>query len=176
MALILGIDPGSQTTGYGVISATANRLQYVTSGCIRLRDSDHGQRLKQLFRELSALIVEFQPVECAIEEVFVGKNVASALKLGQARGCAMVACLHQDMSVHEYSARKVKQALTGSGAADKTQVQHMVKILLGVSGVLQQDAGDALAIAICHANTRDSLARMQQTGGFRGGRLQGPGR
>lgn len=173
MTLILGIDPGSQTTGYGIVSAQGNRLQYVVSGCIRLRDSDHGQRLKQLFHELSALVTEFQPDEGAIEEVFLGRNVASALKLGQARGCALVACLQHDLPMHEYSARKVKQALTGSGAADKLQVQHMVKVLLGVSGKLQQDAGDALAIAICHANTRSNLARVALAGGFRGGRLQG---
>lgn len=172
MALILGIDPGSRLTGYGIINAVGNRLEYVTCGCLRLTQAEHPDRLKTIFRELSELIEQHAPQESAIEEVFLGKSVSSALKLGQARGSAMVACLHHDLPVHEYSARKVKQALTGSGAARKEQVQHMVRVLLGVSGDLQEDAADALAIAICHANTRESLVRVSSARGFSGGRFR----
>lgn len=172
MALILGIDPGSRFTGYGVINAVGNRLEYVSSGCIRLGNAEHSERLKLIFRELCGVIETWAPQESAIEEVFLGKSVSSALKLGQARGSAMVACLHHDLPVSEYSARKVKQALTGSGGAGKEQVQHMVKVLLGISGTLQEDAGDALAIAICHANTRESLARVSSARAFRKGRFQ----
>ncbi len=172
MALILGIDPGSRLTGYGIVNAVGNRLEYVTCGCIRLPDVDHPQRLKQIFNSLCSIIEQFLPQECAIEEVFLGKSVSSALKLGQARGAAMVACLHHDLPVAEYSPRKVKQALVGNGNADKVQVQHMVKVLLGVSGEVQEDAADALAIAICHANTKASLLKIAGARSFRNSRLQ----
>ena len=172
MALILGVDPGSRLTGYGIINAVGNRLEYVTCGCIRLPDVDHPQRLKQIFDSLCKIIEEYAPQECAIEEVFLGKSVSSALKLGQARGSAMVACLHHDLPVAEYSARKVKQALVGHGSAEKGQVQHMVKVLLGVAGNVQEDAADALAIAICHANTKASLLKIAGARSFSNSRLQ----
>ncbi|MGB4246830.1 MAG: crossover junction endodeoxyribonuclease RuvC [Pseudohongiellaceae bacterium] len=172
MALILGIDPGSRLTGYGIVNAVGNRLEYVTCGSIRLPDIDHPQRLKQIFTSLCSIIEQFSPQECAIEEVFLGKSVSSALKLGQARGAAMVACLHHDLAVAEYSPRKVKQALVGNGNADKIQVQHMVKVLLSVSGDVQEDAADALAIAICHANTKASLLKVAGARSFRNSRLQ----
>jgi len=173
MALILGIDPGSRLTGYGLVNAAGNKLEYVACGCIRLPDVEHPLRLKQIFDSLCQIIVQYAPQECAIEEVFLGKSVSSALKLGQARGSAMVACLHHDLEVAEYSPRKVKQALVGNGSADKEQVQHMVKVLLGVTGNVQADAADALAIAICHANTKASLQRIAGASAFRNGRLQG---
>ncbi len=172
MALILGIDPGSRLTGYGLINVVGNKLDYVSCGCLRLADGSHTERLKRIFDGINAIIEEFSPQESAIEEVFLGKSVSSALKLGQARGSALVACLHNDLPVAEYSARKVKQSLVGSGGADKLQVQHMVKVLLGISGDLQEDAGDALAIAICHAHTRSSLQRIAQAASFRKGRFQ----
>ncbi len=172
MALILGIDPGSRVTGYGIVNAVGNRLEYVTCGCIRLPDVDHPQRLKQIFDSLCQIIEQYCPQESAIEEVFLGKSVSSALKLGQARGSAMVACLHHDLPVAEYSPRKVKQALVGNGNADKTQVQHMIKVLLGVSGEVQADAADALAIAICHANTKASLVKVAGARSFRKSRHQ----
>lgn len=172
MALILGIDPGSRVTGYGIINALGNRLEYVACGCIRLPDVDHPQRLKLIFDNLCQVIEEHAPQECAIEEVFLGKSVSSALKLGQARGSALVACLHHDLPVAEYSPRKVKQALVGNGNADKTQVQHMIKVLLGVSGEVQADAADALAIAICHANTQAHLVKIAGARSFRKSRLQ----
>lgn len=160
MAIILGIDPGSRKTGYGVICASGNKLEYIASGCVRTAGEDFPQRIKQIFDGIAEVISLHIPQHCAIEEVFMGKSAASALKLGQARGAAMSAALAQDLPVSEYSARKVKQALVGSGAADKSQVEHMVKILLAVEGKLQEDAADALAIAICHANTTASLIRM----------------
>jgi crossover junction endodeoxyribonuclease RuvC len=172
MALILGIDPGSRITGYGVVNAVGNRLEYVSCGSIRLSDEAHPQRLKQIFDSICRIIDEYAPSECAIEEVFLGKSVSSALKLGQARGSAMVACLHKNLTVAEYSPRKVKQALVGNGNADKEQVQHMVKVLLGVSGDVQADAADALAIAICHANTASSMTRFSTAKSFRKSRLQ----
>ena len=172
MALILGIDPGSRKTGYGIVNAVGNRLEYVTCGSIRLPNVGHPQRLKQIFDSLCSIIEQFAPQECAIEEVFLGKSVSSALKLGQARGAAMVACLHHDLDVAEYAPRKVKQALVGNGNADKVQVQHMVKVLLGVSGDVQEDAADALAIAICHANTKASLLKVAGASSFRNSRLQ----
>jgi len=173
MALILGIDPGSRLTGYGLVNATGNKLEYVACGCIKLPDVEHPQRLKQIFDSLCQIIEQYSPQECAIEEVFLGKSVSSALKLGQARGSAMVACLHHNLEVAEYSPRKVKQALVGNGSAEKEQVQHMVKVLLGVTGSVQADAADALAIAICHANTRANLQRISGASAFRSGRLQG---
>lgn len=172
MALILGIDPGSRVTGYGIINASGNRLEYVACGSIRLPAVEHPQRLKQIFDSLCQIIEQYSPQECAIEEVFLGKSVSSALKLGQARGSAMVACLHHNLEIAEYSPRKVKQALVGNGSAEKEQVQHMVKVLLGVAGSVQADAADALAIAICHANTRANLMKISGAGSFRGGRLQ----
>ncbi|MDT8428237.1 MAG: crossover junction endodeoxyribonuclease RuvC [Pseudomonadales bacterium] len=172
MALILGIDPGSRLTGYGIINALGNRFEYVCSGCLRLQNETHQLRLKQIFEGITQIIVEYSPQQAAIEEVFLGKSVASALKLGQARGSAMVACLQQDLPLSEYSARKVKQTVTGSGSAAKTQVQHMVKILLGLSGKLQEDASDALAIAICHANTQAGLLRISDAASFSRSRLQ----
>jgi len=173
MALILGIDPGSRMTGYGIVNATGNKLEYVACGCIRLPDVDHPQRLIQIFDSLCKIIEQYSPQESAIEEVFLGKSVSSALKLGQARGSAIVACMHHSLDVAEYSPRQVKQALVGNGNAAKEQVQHMVKILLGVTGTIQVDAADALAISICHANTKASLSRISGATSFRNSRLQG---
>ncbi len=160
MAIILGIDPGSRVTGYGLINAVGNKLEYVHCGCIKTASASLPERLKVIFTEVCQVIEEYSPQQAAIEEVFMGKNAASALKLGQARGSAMVACLSHDLPVAEYSARKVKQAVVGAGGADKLQVQHMVKALLSISDKIAEDAADALAVAICHANTEASLIRM----------------
>lgn len=174
MTLILGIDPGSRFTGYGIINVTGNRSEYITCGCIRVATAALPLRLKQIYAELCQVIEEFSPQEAAIEEVFMGKNASSALKLGQARGSAIVACVNHELEVSEYSTRKVKQAVVGNGAADKLQVQHMVKALLRLSGKIQEDAADALAVAICHSNTRNSLIRMAGASSFRRRRLQAP--
>jgi crossover junction endodeoxyribonuclease RuvC len=160
MAIILGIDPGSRVTGYGLINSVGNKFEYIDCGCIRTETPTQPERLKIIFESLCDIIERHSPQQAAIEDIFMGKNASSALKLGQARGSAMVACLSHDLPLEEYSARKVKQAVVGAGGADKTQVQHMVKALLSISDNIAEDAADALAVAICHANTQTSLIRM----------------
>jgi crossover junction endodeoxyribonuclease RuvC len=160
MALILGIDPGSRITGYGIINFVSGKPKYITSGCVRLGDHPLPERLYLIFTSISEIIEEWSPQEMAIESVFMAKNPDSALKLGQARGAAIVAAVNQGLSVSEYSARNVKQSLVGTGAAQKKQVQHMVTAMLGLSSSPQADAADALAIAICHAHTQQSLIRL----------------
>lgn len=172
MAIILGVDPGSRVTGYGVINSVGNKLEYIDCGCIRTESKSFPERLLTIFDELNLLIERHAPQQAAVEEVFMGRNASSALKLGQARGSAMVACLSHQLEVAEYSARQVKQAVVGSGAADKSQVQHMVKALLRISDTLAEDAADALAVAICHANTHASLARMAGAKSFSRKRLR----
>jgi len=160
MAIFLGIDPGSRVTGYGLINAVGQRLEFVGCGRIKTASDSQSERLKTIFDGIGSVIEEFSPQHAAIEEVFMGKNAASALKLGQARGSAMVACLHHELAVEEFSARAVKLAVVGSGAANKDQVQHMVKALLRIDDTLAEDAADGLAIAICHANTQASLIKL----------------
>ena len=165
MALILGIDPGSRVTGYGIIEAKGNRQHYVTSGCIRTTDRDNlPERLDVIYQGVTQIISEFKPAELAIERIFMARSAESALKLGQARGVAIVAAVGLGLPVSEYEARKIKQAIAGSGAATKSQIQHMVSTLLNLSSKPQADAADALAIAICHANTKINLARMTSNG------------
>ncbi|MEP3350556.1 MAG: crossover junction endodeoxyribonuclease RuvC [Marinomonas sp.] len=153
---ILAIDPGSRITGFGILDVVNGKTVYVNSGCIRLPDEALSVRLKHIFNNVSALLDEYKPNEFAIEEVFLAKNANSALKLGQARGAAIVAASIQELDVHEYAARRVKQSVVGNGNADKEQVQLMVQMLLQLSSKPQSDAADALAIALCHANTRTS--------------------
>jgi crossover junction endodeoxyribonuclease RuvC len=150
MTTILGIDPGSRVTGYGLISLQQRKLQYIDSGCIRTSAEDISQRLLQIFNGICELLEQYQPNEVAIEQVFMHENVSSALKLGHARGVAMVACASHRLTVREYSPRAIKQAVVGYGAAEKIQVKHMVMRLLQLQGSPQADAADALAIAICH--------------------------
>lgn len=156
MTIIIGIDPGSQRTGYGVIRLEGNRHLYVTSGFIDLRSYPVLERLRQIYLGLRIIIDAHQPDEAGIEQVFMHENPGSALKLGQARGAAIVAL---DMPTSEYSARQVKKSVVGHGAATKEQVQYMVKKLLNITGKLQMDASDALAIALCHAQSR-ALKKM----------------
>ena len=172
MTVILGIDPGSRVTGFGLIISHGNKLEYVNSGCIKTQTKLLPERLKIIFDQLCGVIECHQPEQAAIEEVFMGKNASSALKLGQARGAAMVACLSFDLSLSEYSARKVKQAVVGAGAADKAQVNHMVKALLKIKDNLAEDAADALAVAICHANTQASLVKLAGARSFSKKRLR----
>jgi crossover junction endodeoxyribonuclease RuvC len=159
---ILGIDPGSQRTGVGIIDVDAvGKLTHVFHGALAVAGEDtFPLRLKRIFDELAAIIAEHRPSECGIERVFMARNPDSALKLGQARGAAICAVVNQGLVVHEYAATEVKQAVVGSGRGDKTQVQHMIGVLLGLKGPLQPDAADALAIAVTHAHTRASLARV----------------
>jgi len=159
---ILGIDPGSRITGYGVVESTPRGIRYVASGCIRIKSDEFPERLKQIFDGVSQVIELYRPEQMAIEQVFMHKNADSALKLGQARGAAICATLNRDLPVFEYAARQVKQALVGKGNADKLQVQHMVKILLSIQGDMQIDASDALAIGLCHSHYRETAMRLQK--------------
>jgi crossover junction endodeoxyribonuclease RuvC len=164
MTVILGIDPGSRITGYGVIKINKNEACYLSSGCVRTNDADIPDRLRQIFSGIREVMSLFQPQEIAIEQIFMHKNPGSALKLGQARGAAIVAASLENLAIFEYSARQIKQAVVGYGAADKKQVQLMVKNLLSLSKKPQSDAADALAVAICHMHTRQSLiARLSST-------------
>lgn len=151
MTTIIGIDPGSRRTGYGIIRLEGNRHIYLTSGYLNLTNFPANERLRQIFLGLQQIMQSYQPHEAAIEQIFMQENPNSALKLGQARGAAIVAL---DIPVEEYSARQVKKSVVGNGAATKDQVQFMVKRLLNLSGTLQPDAADALAVALCHAQAR----------------------
>lgn len=151
---VLGIDPGSRATGYGIIRKEGNRLIHLDNGAIFTSASaDFPSRLLQIYRGISEIIDHFRPDAMAIEQVFFANNVQSALKLGQARGVAIVAGADAGLPVFEYSALQVKQAVVGHGRAAKEQVQQMVKILLKLPEIAQADASDALAVAICHANS-----------------------
>jgi crossover junction endodeoxyribonuclease RuvC len=162
MTRILGIDPGSQRTGIGIVDAdSAGKSSYVFHTALSLLDNaTFSLRLKQIFDQLSAIIDEHRPEEVAIERVFMARNPDSALKLGQARGAAICAVVNRDLDITEYAAKEIKQAVVGTGAADKTQVQHMVCMLLNLTGKLQADAADALAVALTHAHTRTSILRL----------------
>ena len=165
MARILGIDPGSRITGYGIIEETSRgSSKYIASGSIRVKADSFPERLKQIFDGVTEVIALYQPDEMAIEQVFMHKNADSALKLGQARGAAICASMVAGLDVSEYAARQVKQALVGKGGADKTQVQHMVKILLNIQGELQIDASDALGISLCHSHYKATQQRLKQNG------------
>jgi crossover junction endodeoxyribonuclease RuvC len=150
---ILGLDPGSRRTGFGVIECRGADYTHVAHGCIAVAGLEIAARLREIFVGLQALITQHGPGEVAVEQVFVNRNVSSALKLGQARGAALCA-IPQGVPVFEYAPRAIKLALVGSGAAEKTQVAHMIKILLQLEGKISPDAADALAIAVCHAHTR----------------------
>lgn len=159
---ILGIDPGSRQTGVGIIETDGQHSTHVFSTCLRLGSAPLTERLGVIFTELTSIIRQYQPQEMAIENVFVSNNASSALKLGQARGAAICAGVTCDLPVAEYSPKEIKQATVGKGGADKTQVQHMVKYLLGLHGHLQADTADALAIALCHAHTSHLKQRMSK--------------
>ncbi len=162
---ILGIDPGSRITGWGVIDVAGQKIAHVGSGQIRTVGSDFPLRLAQIFDRTREIMDEFQPGEVAIERVFMHRNADSALKLGQARAAALCATFARRAGIHEYAAREVKLAVVGTGAAEKTQVQHMVGALLSIRGAIQADSADALAVAICHANQRRTRALVAQSVG-----------
>jgi crossover junction endodeoxyribonuclease RuvC len=164
-ARILGLDPGSRATGYGVIDVGQGDPRFVSCGTIRATGEDFPARLKEIYAGVVALVAEHRPDEIAIERVFVNRNPDSALKLGQARGAALAATFASPASIHEYSPREVKLGVTGTGAADKLQVQKMVRLLLGVAGPLGADAADALAIALCHAHGRGTRIAVAAAGG-----------
>lgn len=147
-------------TGVGIIEINGDRVTPVYYGAIKAGSGEFTERLGIIFSELQQLIKEHQPHQAAIETVFVSHNAASAIKLGQARGAAVCAAISCNVPVSEYSPRSVKQAIVGRGGADKTQVQHMVGLLLGIKGPIQNDAADALAVALCHQHTSHTKARM----------------
>ena len=158
---ILGIDPGSRITGFGLIDNQTDRIEYVYSGAVKVVGEGLPQRLGYIFTALEEIIRQYQPEQMSIENVFMSKNAASALKLGQARGAAICAGYQSGLEIAEYAPREIKQSIVGSGAASKDQVKHMVKRLLGIRQELQEDEADGLAIAICHAQF---YATQQKTG------------
>ena len=162
MIRILGIDPGSQRTGIGVIDVGPDgRTVHVFHTAVNLLGNDTFHlRLKQIFDAVTDIIETHAPAEVAIERVFMARNPDSALKLGQARGAAICAAVCRGLALSEYAPKEIKQAVVGGGGADKSQVQHMVGVLLNVPGKLQADAADALAIALTHAHTRSSIERL----------------
>lgn len=152
---ILGIDPGTRITGFGIIDAEGNRLRHVDNGIIKTNSTDPlPLRLKAIYDGLTRVLVEFSPQGVAVEQVFLAKNPRAALTLGHARGAAVVAAVNLGLEVHEYSALQVKSSVVGYGHAAKQQVQQMVKALLNLQEIAQEDASDALAVAICHAHSR----------------------
>lgn len=151
MALIIGIDPGSIRTGFGIICREKQQLTHVTHGTIHTKGNDIAARLHQIHHELCDIIAHYRPTEAAIEAIFMQANAQSALKLGQARGAALIAVSQHGLSLSEYSAREVKKTVVGYGAAAKEQIQFMIRAQLKLSTQPQVDAADALAIAICHA-------------------------
>jgi len=158
---VLGIDPGSRRTGFGVIDAGGTGLRYVASGRVEAEGDDLGRRLQTLYDGLAEVIRRHRPEVAVVEQVFVARNPRSALVLGQARGSVLCAAARAGLPVVEYSPAAVKLAVVGRGRADKLQVQHMVRHLLGLPGSPQADAADALACAICHAHTRPPAARRE---------------
>ena len=159
--IILGIDPGSRITGFGLIDNQASSIAYIHSGNIRVAGDSLAARLGHIYAEIDAVIRQYRPQQMGIERVFVARNPDSALKLGQARGAAICAAHQAGLEIAEYAAREIKQSIVGSGAASKEQVQHMVRQLLGIRQPLQADEADGLAIAICHAQF---YATQQRTG------------
>ncbi len=152
MSLIIGIDPGSCITGYGIICLEKKEPRHLAHGQIQTRSLELADKLYEIFEGIVQVIREYQPTQAAIEQVFTFYNHQSALKLGQARGAALTALASHGLTVGEYSAKQVKQSVVGYGAANKAQVQHMVRALLKLSHTPPPDAADALAIAICHSN------------------------
>lgn len=157
---ILGIDPGSRLTGFGVLDFAGDQATYVASGTVKSLDGDFPNRLKQIFESVSGIVNEYAPDVVAIESVFMHKNASSALKLGQARSAALCATFAGNVEIHEYAPREIKQAVVGTGSATKEQVQHMVVSLLCLESSPATDAADALAAALCHGHQRRIRLRL----------------
>lgn len=172
MTRILGIDPGSWITGYGIIDTDGNHSTHITHGSIHIEAEQLPDKLRAIFDQISTVIADFHPEEMAIEKVFMHRNADSALKLGQARGAAITACAIQNLKIFEYTANQIKQATVGKGHAAKEQVQHMVKVLLCLEQIPQADAADALAVALCHGHSRQGVLRMREVSGISRGRLR----
>lgn len=172
MITILGIDPGSRITGYGLISSSGQRHQFVDCGCIYTDGESFPARLQQIYAGINNLIQQYSPQEFAIEQVFMHQNASSALKLGQARGAAIVAGANHGLLAAEYSARQVKQSIVGYGAAKKDQIQHMICQILKLKEAPSTDAADALAIAMTHAHMRHSMHPVLSQALLRKGRIR----
>ena len=167
---VLGIDPGSRVTGFGVVQVLRNgRIEYIASGCVRVAKGNLADKLKTVYEGVNQIITLYQPTMLAIEKVFMAKNADSALKLGQARGAAILAGANQALDVAEYTALQIKRAVVGKGHAGKQQVQHMVQALLRLDAVPQADAADALACAICHAHHAVGLQSLPRRASRRRG-------
>nr|VFK20536.1 MAG: Holliday junction endonuclease RuvC [Candidatus Kentron sp. LFY] len=163
MTRILGIDPGSRITGFGVVVIESNRAVHVVDGCIRTMQGDPASKLKTIFDGITEIIGEYAPHEMAVEQIFVHRNVASAFKLGQARGAALMAGILHPLPIYEYAPAEIKQAVTGKGNAAKEQIQYMVRILLNLPHPPKSDAADALAVALCHGHRQETNARIPGT-------------
>ncbi|MBT8087111.1 MAG: crossover junction endodeoxyribonuclease RuvC [Gammaproteobacteria bacterium] len=157
---ILGIDPGSRRTGFGVLDFVGDAPTYVASGTVKSLDGGFADRLRQIFESVGSIVAEYRPNIVAIESVFMHKSAGSALKLGHARSAALCATFEYNLDVFEYAPREIKQAVVGTGSADKQQVQHMVVSILKLDGTPSSDASDALAVALCHGNQRRLHARL----------------
>jgi crossover junction endodeoxyribonuclease RuvC len=157
---ILGIDPGLNRTGFGLVDARGDRLSFVDAGVIRVPPGELAVRLGVILRELGAVIAEHRPAMAVVEQVFVNVNPKATLLLGQARGAALCAAVAAELPVHEYAALSIKQAVVGTGRATKEQVQMMISRLLSLAAAPPPDAADALACAVCHAHTRRLAAQM----------------
>ncbi len=157
---ILGIDPGSRLTGFGVLDFIGDTPSYVASGTVKSLDGAFADRLRQIFESVGGIVAQYRPDVVAIESVFMHKNAGSALKLGHARSAALCATFEYNLELFEYAPREIKQAVVGTGSAAKEQVQHMVVSLLKLDGVPTADAADALAVALCHGNQRRLHARL----------------
>jgi crossover junction endodeoxyribonuclease RuvC len=158
---ILGIDPGSRLTGFGVLDCVEDTATYVASGAVNTIEGEFKDRIKLIFRSINAIVSEYRPEVVAIESVFIARNAGSALKLGHARSAAICATFEFDIDVFEYAPREIKQAVVGTGSATKEQVQHMVRSMLQLDGMPSPDAADALAAALCHANQRRLHATLR---------------
>jgi len=161
MKRIMGIDPGSRKTGYGMVEVSGDMVSWVASGTIHCKQDTLAERLYAISSQIRTTAEQYKPDVVAIEQVFVYRNPDSALKLGQARGAAIAAAAGYGMVVHEYAPREIKKAIVGKGSASKAQVQHMVKAILGLNKIPEEDAADALAIAISHAYASQMNSQLQ---------------
>lgn len=164
MKRILGIDPGSVITGYGIVDSDGIRDFHIANGSVRIKGDDLPGKLGFILEQVTDLIKQWQPVEVAIESVFVSKNPMSALKLGQARGAAICAAVQAGLPVSEYAPKQIKQAAVGYGAADKDQMQEMIRMLLSLDELPKPDAADGLAVAICHAHSSGLGSNLRSVG------------
>lgn len=162
LMIVLGIDPGSNATGYGIVKSSGNHISHVASGVIKTNPKqDFSFRLKTIYDGIAKVISDFSPDVCSLESIFFCKNVQSALKLGHTRGAIMIAAANHDLRVYEYAPTEIKQAVTGYGRASKEQVFAMVSMLLNVKDIGKLDISDALAAAICHINASNFRKAVQ---------------